>query len=407
MRRCSSGCSRRPGAPRDARARASGALELIDLLHARGVTVSLGHTNATAAEANAAFDRGVRTVTHVFNAMRPLAHRDPGVVGAALVHPERRRPGDRRRRPPRLGHRPPPLEGGGGRIALVTDAIAGAGIGDGTYALGETEIVVADDVVRREDGVLAGSALTMPQAVRNLVEVGVPLENALAAASTVPARVLGLTHVGRLALGGRPTSSSSTTPSRSCRRSSEARPVSPAEPASSPARGSSTRSASSPRRSVGCSSTRTRSPASRGPCVTDLRLVRMVGHGSSDNAASYGVYAFGLLPNWTRCATRSPPRPLRHAARRSTVIGLSQSGRTPDVVDHVKGRERQAPSRSPSPMTRLRPGRDRRPRSRSGPTASSRSRRRRRREHPRRAGVPGRSRRTRTEARRRDPGAAS
>ena len=89
-----------------------------------------------------------------------------------------------------------------GRFALVTDAIAGAGIGDGTYALGETEIVVADDVVRREDGVLAGSALTMPQAVRNLVEVGVPLEHALAAASTVPARVLGLTHVGRLAPGG-------------------------------------------------------------------------------------------------------------------------------------------------------------------------------------------------------------
>ncbi|HEY6077041.1 MAG TPA: amidohydrolase family protein, partial [Gaiella sp.] len=62
-----------------------GALELIDLLQARGVTVSLGHTDATAAEANAAFDRGVRTVTHIFNAMRPLAHRDPGVVGAALV----------------------------------------------------------------------------------------------------------------------------------------------------------------------------------------------------------------------------------------------------------------------------------------------------------------------------------
>ena len=90
----------------------------------------------------------------------------------------------------------------GGRIALVTDAIAGAGLGDGTYALGETEIVVADDVVRREDGVLAGSALTMPQAVRNLVAVGVPLEDALAAASTVPARVLGRTDVGRLVPGG-------------------------------------------------------------------------------------------------------------------------------------------------------------------------------------------------------------
>ena len=75
-----------------------GALELVDLLHERGVTVSLGHSDATAAEAHAAFDRGVRTVTHVFNAMRPLSHRDPGIVGAALVRARRRRPGDRRRR---------------------------------------------------------------------------------------------------------------------------------------------------------------------------------------------------------------------------------------------------------------------------------------------------------------------
>ena len=65
-----------------------GALDLVDLLHAAGVVVSLGHTNATASEAHAAFDRGVRAVTHVFNAMRPLAHRDPGVVGAALVRPD-------------------------------------------------------------------------------------------------------------------------------------------------------------------------------------------------------------------------------------------------------------------------------------------------------------------------------
>src|SRR3954453_3166580 len=62
-----------------------GAGALIDRLHARGVVVSLGHTDATAGEANAAFDRGVATVTHLFNAMRPLQHRDPGIVGAALA----------------------------------------------------------------------------------------------------------------------------------------------------------------------------------------------------------------------------------------------------------------------------------------------------------------------------------
>ncbi|HEY1315969.1 MAG TPA: N-acetylglucosamine-6-phosphate deacetylase [Gaiella sp.] len=179
-----------------------GALELIGLLHVRGITVSLGHSDATAAEANAAFDRGVRTVTHVFNAMRPLLHRDPGIIGAALVRPE------------------VVLQAivdnvhldadivrllwavGAGRLALVTDAIAGASLGDGTYALGDVEVVVADDVVRREDGVLAGSTLTMPQAVRNLVAAGAPLEQALGAASTVPARILGVPHLGRLFPGG-------------------------------------------------------------------------------------------------------------------------------------------------------------------------------------------------------------
>jgi N-acetylglucosamine-6-phosphate deacetylase len=179
-----------------------GALELIDLLHARGVTVSLGHSDATAAEAHAAFDRGVRTVTHVFNAMRPLAHRDPGIVGAALVRSDVvvqaivdgvHLDSDIVRLLWRLAE---------GRMALVTDAIAGAGLGDGTYALGEIEIVVADDVVRREDGVLAGSALTMVEAVRNLVAVDVPLERALEAATSVPALILGDPLIGRIAVGG-------------------------------------------------------------------------------------------------------------------------------------------------------------------------------------------------------------
>ncbi len=179
-----------------------GALELIDLLHARGITVSLGHSDATAAEARAAFDRGVRTVTHVFNAMRPLAHRDPGIVGAALVRSDVivqaivdgvHLDSDIVRLLWRLAE---------GRLALVTDAIAGAGLGDGTYALGEIEIVVADDVVRREDGVLAGSALTMVEAVRNLVAVDVPLERALEAATSVPALILGDPLLGRIAVGG-------------------------------------------------------------------------------------------------------------------------------------------------------------------------------------------------------------
>jgi N-acetylglucosamine-6-phosphate deacetylase len=179
-----------------------GALDLVGLLHARGVTVSAGHTDATAPEAYAAFDRGVRTVTHVFNAMRPLAHRDPGVLGAALVRPDvvLQAIVDNVHLDPDVVRLLWAVAAG--RLALVTDATAGAGLGNGRYALGEIEIVVTDDVVRREDGVLAGSTLTMPQAVRNLVAAGAPLEQALEAASTVPARVLGLPTLGRLFPGG-------------------------------------------------------------------------------------------------------------------------------------------------------------------------------------------------------------
>src|SRR5204863_636746 len=134
---------------------------LIDLLLARGVTVSLGHTDATAEEANAAFDRGVRTVTHLFNAMRPFRHRDPGVAGAALarddvvvqiivdgIH---------------LADETAKLvwRAAAGRVALVTDAVAGAGMTDGAYSLGGFEVDVRDGVVSGPDGVLAGSTLTM------------------------------------------------------------------------------------------------------------------------------------------------------------------------------------------------------------------------------------------------------
>jgi N-acetylglucosamine-6-phosphate deacetylase len=177
------------------------ALELVDLLVSRGVTVSAGHTDATAEEANTAFDRGVGTVTHLFNAMRPFSHRDPGVVGAALarsdvvvqiildfVHlaPDTVRVVWR---------------AAGGRLALVTDAVAAAGVsGDGSYRLGDIAVEVRDGVVRRDDGVLAGSVLTMIDAVRNLHALGVPLEDALDAATAVPARVVDA-DAGRIAIG--------------------------------------------------------------------------------------------------------------------------------------------------------------------------------------------------------------
>jgi N-acetylglucosamine-6-phosphate deacetylase len=178
-----------------------GALELVDELVARGITVSCGHSDATAAEATAAFDRGASTVTHLFNAMRPFSHRDPGIIGAALIHlevivqlivdgvhlaPEA----------VRLAWAAAP-----NRVALVTDAMAGASLGDGSYALGSVTVEVLDGVVRRDDGVLAGSSLTMSDAVRNAHALGVPLEAALRAAGEVPARVLRHPHAGRLGIG--------------------------------------------------------------------------------------------------------------------------------------------------------------------------------------------------------------
>ena len=178
-----------------------GADELIDILVSREVAVSLGHTDATAEQAHAAFDRGARSVTHLFNAMRPFSHRDPGVVGAALARAD--------------VTVQIILDGfhlaaettafvwraAAGRAALVTDAVAGAGLGDGTYTLGEVELEVAAGAARGPNGELAGSVLTMIEAVRNLVGLGAPLSEAVHAATTVPAALLGEKTVGRLDAG--------------------------------------------------------------------------------------------------------------------------------------------------------------------------------------------------------------
>jgi N-acetylglucosamine-6-phosphate deacetylase len=178
-----------------------GAFELIDELVARGVTVSCGHSEATAAEAHMAFDRGARTATHLFNAMRRSAPRDPGIAMAALARPDVI---------VQLivdGHHLASetvlvaWQAARGRFALVSDAVAAAGMDDGLYALGGTEVIAEGGVVRRADGTLAGSALTMIEAVRNLHALGAELEEALTAASTVPARIVGREDLGRLAVG--------------------------------------------------------------------------------------------------------------------------------------------------------------------------------------------------------------
>ena len=178
-----------------------GALDVVARLAAAGVRVACGHTQADAASAIAAFNLGASTVTHLFNAMRPFAHRDPGIAGVALSRPS-----------VTLQvivdgvHLAPESVllawyAGRGRVALVTDAIAAAGMPDGQYHLGDVSITKHGMEVRRSDGTLAGSALTMDAAVRNLVDLGVPVAEALAAASQVPARLIGDDRGGDLAAG--------------------------------------------------------------------------------------------------------------------------------------------------------------------------------------------------------------
>jgi N-acetylglucosamine-6-phosphate deacetylase len=170
-----------------------GALDAIARLRAAGVAVSVGHSDATAAETGAAADAGATLVTHLFNAQRAFTHREPGLAGRALVD-DRLVCGliaDLHHVAPdavRLAFAAAP-----GRIALVSDAMAAAGMPAGaTYRHGPIEAVgrgQAPPVLA--DGTLAGSALHLDEAVRNVAGLGVPREAALAAATSAPARAIG------------------------------------------------------------------------------------------------------------------------------------------------------------------------------------------------------------------------
>ena len=179
-----------------------GADVLIKRLLEREIVVSAGHTNATAAQAHTAFDLGVSTVSHLFNAMRPFRSRDPGIVGVALTRP------DIYLQMIVDGHHLADetvrliWAAAAGRVALVTDATAGANENPGSYQLGDIEIESSGGVVIREDGVFAGTVLTMIDAVRNLHSLGISFEDAVGAATSVPARILGRSDLGVLEPGG-------------------------------------------------------------------------------------------------------------------------------------------------------------------------------------------------------------
>ncbi len=168
-----------------------GGHELVSHLVRRGVTVSLGHTGADAAAAHGALDRGARSVTHLYNAMRRWRSRDPGVAGAALARDDAAIMAivDGVHLAPETSL--VAWRAAGQRFVLVSDAIAAAGRGPGTYALGDRTVHVDDTSARLEDGTLAGSVLTMDAAVRNLVELGVDLPEAIDAATAAPASLIG------------------------------------------------------------------------------------------------------------------------------------------------------------------------------------------------------------------------
>jgi N-acetylglucosamine-6-phosphate deacetylase len=175
-----------------------GALELVKRLEAAGAVASVGHSDANYEQVQAAVKAGARAATHTFNAMRPLHHRDPGVLGAVLdldavscelicdgihVSPPALRLAYRAKGPPGL--------------RLVTDAMQAAGMADGEYLLGSLPVSVSDGraVLSGGSGVIAGSTLTMGEAVRNAVRfLGVSLEDAVTMAAGNPARMLGLSE---------------------------------------------------------------------------------------------------------------------------------------------------------------------------------------------------------------------
>jgi N-acetylglucosamine-6-phosphate deacetylase len=181
-----------------------GAPELIDALVARGVTVSLGHTEADSVTAHAAFDAGASAVTHLFNAMRRPEPRDPGIAFAALGRDDvfitlivdgNHLADDTVRAAWRAA---------GDRLVLISDAVAAASAPDGDYTLGGTVPIHSEaGTVRTADGALTGSTLSMLDAVRNLHTLGFPLAQALRAATEAPARMARRPDLGHLTPGAR------------------------------------------------------------------------------------------------------------------------------------------------------------------------------------------------------------
>lgn len=177
----------------------AGHLDFVRELNKLGIATQCGHSSGSYEEGVAALQAGMKGFTHLYNAMSPLHHRAPGMVGAALAHAEYAEI------IPDLLHVHP----GAIRAALraiprlycVTDSTAAAGMPDGEYRLGSHTVTKCLGGVRLADGTLAGSALTMDQALRNLVQIGLTLDDAARRLATYPADYIGADDRGRLQAG--------------------------------------------------------------------------------------------------------------------------------------------------------------------------------------------------------------
>lgn len=181
-----------------------GALPFIE--EAKGIaTVSIAHTNATYAEAKAGFDAGATHVTHLFNAMPPLAHREPGVIGAASENPAVRAEliadglhvhESAMRAAFKLF--------GAERICLISDALSVCGMPDGAYRLGDQQVFLKDNLAKLQDGTIAGAATNLFLGMKNVMRFGIPAEDAIRAATHTPAcAVRAEAEVGSIAAGKR------------------------------------------------------------------------------------------------------------------------------------------------------------------------------------------------------------
>jgi N-acetylglucosamine-6-phosphate deacetylase len=170
-----------------------GAAPCIDAAREAGLVVSIGHTDATYEQARAAMARGAHSATHVYNAMRPFTHRDPGVIGAVLtspdinaeliadgVHVEE------------AAMKLLLLAKGASHVTLVSDGLSATGMPDGKYTLGGFEVTVSGGVCRNAEGTLAGSTLTLDRALRNIVALGTSLSDVVGMLTLNPATLLGL-----------------------------------------------------------------------------------------------------------------------------------------------------------------------------------------------------------------------